>query len=94
MIGLQVLSRLDGPEVATVPGIVFWLLEGEGIHRHPATFQLSVIPAVDKHKCNHPHRQRERFHSTAISKNGLTPSSEPSGSTAAGTHQKIPQPAD
>lgn len=50
MIGLQVLSRLDGPEVATVPGIVFWLLEGEGIHRHPATFQLSMIPAVDKHK--------------------------------------------
>lgn len=63
-LGLQVLSRLDRPEVATVPGIVFWLLEGEGIHRYSATFQLRVIPKVDKHtngyyeehfKSKHPH---------------------------------------
>lgn len=44
VIHLQVLSRLDRPEVATVPGIVFWLLEGEGIHRYPAPFQLRVVP--------------------------------------------------
>ena len=36
MEDLQVLRRLDSPEVATVPGIIFWLLEGEGMHRHPA----------------------------------------------------------
>lgn len=38
MRALQVLSRLDSPEVATVPGVIFWLLEGEGMHRYPATF--------------------------------------------------------
>lgn len=60
LIGLQILSRLDRPEVATVPGIVFWLLESESMHRYPATFQLRVIPMVDKH-INDPFEEHLKF---------------------------------
>lgn len=43
MPDLQILRRLDSPEVAAVPGVVFWLLEGEGMHRHPANLQVGVV---------------------------------------------------
>lgn len=40
---LQILRRLDSPEVAAVPGIVLGLLEGEGVHGHPTSLQLGVV---------------------------------------------------
>lgn len=65
LIDLQILSRLDCPEVATVPGIVFWLLESESIHRYPATFQLRVIPMVEK-QINDPREEHLKFRSSTL----------------------------